>query len=70
MTLVYYTQVKNGKTYPKQRGGKRLAFVNDVYRKGGKVISKYVGIREAPTGVEVEEHSPKKVKPSASSSAP
>ena len=70
MTLVYYTQVKNGKTYPKQRGGKRLAFCNDVYRKGGKVYSKYLGIREAPAGVDVEEHSPKKVKPSASSSAP
>ena len=70
MTLVYYAQVKNGKTYPKQRGGKRLAFVNDVYRKGGKVYSKYLGIREAPAGVDVEEHSPKKVKPSASSSAP
>ena len=70
MTLVYYTQTKNGKVYPKQRGGKRLAFVNDVYRKGGKVYYKYLGIREAPAGVDVEEHSPKKVKPLASSSAP
>ena len=53
MTLVYYTQVKNGKTYPKQRGGKRLAFVNDVYRKDGKVYSKYLGIREVPEGTEM-----------------
>lgn len=54
MTLVYYTQVKNGKTYPKQRGGKRLAFVNDVYRKNGKVYSKYLGIRAAPEDAEIE----------------
>ena len=59
MTLVYYTQVKNGKTYPKQRGGKRLVFVNDVYRKGGRVFTKYLGIREAPEDAEIEEHSPK-----------
>ena len=34
----------------------------DVYRKGGKVYSKYLGIREAPAGVDVEEHSPKKAR--------
>ena len=60
MTLIYYTQVKNGKTYPKQRGGKRLAFCNDVYRKNGKVYSKYLGIREAPEDVEIKERTPKK----------
>ena len=53
MTLVYYTQVKNGKTYPKQREpGKRLAFCKDEYRKDGKVIQKYLGIREVPEGVD------------------
>ena len=55
MTLVYYTQVKNGKTYPKQKGEKKLVFVNDVYRKDGRVHTKYVGIREAPEDAEIEE---------------
>jgi len=50
LTLVYYIQVKNGKTYPKQKGNKKLVFVNDVYRKGGKVVTKYIGIQELPEG--------------------
>ena len=56
MTHVFYTKTVNGRTYPKQRiPGKRLVFANDVYRKEGKVVSRYVGIVEAPKDAEVEE---------------
>lgn len=56
MTLVFYTKTIGGRVYPKaRREGENVAYANDVYRKDGKVVSKYVGILQVPKGVKVEE---------------
>ena len=56
MTLVYYKKVIKGKLYPRAaREGKNVAYVNDIYRSDGRVVSEYVGIRAVPKGMAIEE---------------
>lgn len=56
MTWVYYTKSISGKIYPKaRREGENVAYVNDIYRSGGRVVSEYVGIKAVPKGVAIEE---------------
>ena len=56
MALVFYLKRINGKLYPKAaREGKPVAYCNEVFRKHGKLVSKYIGIRAVPKGAEIEE---------------
>ena len=56
MALVFYLKRINGKLYPKAaREGKPVAYCNEVFRKLGKLVSKYIGIRAVPKGAEIEE---------------
>ena len=61
MTLTYYVKRVNGKLYPKEhRTNPKAAYCVDVSRVDGKVVSKYLGVREAPGGTKVEERTSKK----------
>lgn len=56
MTLIYYTKTINGKLYPKAaRADRSWAYCADTQRVDGKVVSKYVGIRQAPKASDIEE---------------
>ena len=55
MTLTYYIKRVNGRLYPKERRtNPKAAYCVDVSRVDGKVVSKYLGIKEAPKGAETE----------------
>ena len=61
MTLTYYVKRVNGMLYPKERRtNPKAAYCVDVSRVNGKVVSKYLGVREVPEGTKVEERTPKK----------
>ena len=46
----------DGRLYPKaRREGKNVAYVNDIYRSDGRVVSEYVGIKAVPKGMAIEE---------------
>lgn len=55
MTHVFYTKLIGGKLYPRaRRDGEDVAYVNDIHREGGRVVSVYVGIRRVPRRSTVE----------------